>query len=130
MRIAVPTLDGTNISPHFGRSPYFLVFDVANGEVVGKEQRPNTFTAHARGECSGHHHDGHAAHSHASLVEGLGDCKAVICRGIGQGAMEALNRGGIQPFVLSENCTPERAVMLFLNGKLPLASQEACGCHS
>jgi predicted Fe-Mo cluster-binding NifX family protein len=39
---------------------------------------------------------------------------------------EALARKGIQAFVLDEQCTSERAVSLFLEGKLTPASDELC----
>jgi predicted Fe-Mo cluster-binding NifX family protein len=116
MKIAVASSDGTNISPHFGRSSYFLIFDVVNGRIVGKEQRPNTFTAHARGECRGEQTHDHGTHSHASVVEALSDCKAVLCYGMGWRAAEALGREGIQT--------------LFLDGQLPPASQGFCRGHS
>lgn len=130
MRIAIASSDGTNISPHFGRSSHFLVFDVEDGKIVGKEVRSNTFTAHARGECRGEQTHEHGAHSHASIVKALSDCNAVLCYGMGWRAAEALSREGIQPFVLDGECAPERAVTLFLEGKLPAASQGFCGCHS
>jgi predicted Fe-Mo cluster-binding NifX family protein len=130
MRIAVASSDGTHISPHFGRSSHFLVFNVEDGKIVGKELRSNTFTAHARGECHGDGGDDHGEHSHASIVEALRDCGAVLCYGMGWRAAEALTQEGIQPFVLGEECTPEHAVRLFLDGRLPSAGQAYCGCHS
>jgi predicted Fe-Mo cluster-binding NifX family protein len=130
MKIAVASSNGTNISPHFGRSSCFLIFDVVDGKIVGKEVRSNTFTAHGRGECRGEQPHDHGVHSHASIVEALRDCNAVLCYGMGWRAAEALGREGIAPFVLGEECTPERAVTLFLDGKLAPASNELCRCHS
>lgn len=129
MKIAVASLDGTQISPHFGRSPLFLVMEVADGKIVGTEQRANTFTAHAQGRCSGSH-EGHGAHSHNSIVEALKDCKVVLCYGMGAGAAEALTQAGVQPFMLGQKCTPEQAVMSFLEGKLSPGNQHFCGHHS
>jgi predicted Fe-Mo cluster-binding NifX family protein len=129
MKIAVASSDGNQISPHFGRSSHFLVFDVEDGKIVGKEVRANTFTAHARGECAGEGAHEHGTHSHASIVEALRDCKAVLCYGMGWRAEEALNRGGIQALVLGEECNPEQAVGLFLAGKLVPSSQGVCRGH-
>ncbi len=129
MKIAVASSDGTQISPHFGRSSYFLVFDVEDGKVVGKQLRGNTFTAHARGECHGEGQHDHHANSHASIVEALRDCGAVLCYGMGWRAAEALGQAGVQSYVLGEPCTPEGAVALFLEGKLQSPSQGFCGCH-
>lgn len=130
MKIAVASFDGTEISPHFGRSPWFLVFEVVNGKITATERRANTFTAHARGECCGGPHDDHGAHSHDSIVEALSDCHAVLSYGMGSRAAEALSREGIQPLVLAEKCTPAQAVTLFLEGKLLPGSQELCRHHS
>ena len=129
MKIAVASEDGTGVSSHFGRSSCFLVFEVEGGKVLGKEVRDNTFTAHARGECEGETHHGHHSHSHASVVEALSDCGAVICYGMGARAADALSRQGIQPYILRERCTPESAVELFVEGKLKAADQSFCQCH-
>lgn len=129
MKIAVASSDGTEISPHFGRSTHFLVFDVEDGKVVGKELRGNTFTAHARGECHGDGQHDHGANSHASIVDALRDCSAVLCYGMGWRAAEALSQAGIQPYILGERSTPEGAVALFLSGKLRSVSQDFCRCH-
>ena len=130
MKIAIASSDGTNISPHFGRSSHFLIFDIEDGKIIGRELRANTFTAHAKGECRGDQTHEHGANSHASIVEALSDCKAVLCYGMGWRAAEALSHEGIQPVVLGETYSPERAVTLFLEGKLPSAKQGFCGCHS
>lgn len=130
MKIAVASLDGTEISSHFGRSPWFLIFEAVDGKISGPELRANTFTAHAKGACCGGHHDKHDAHSHDSIVEALRDCQAVLTYGMGARAAEALNSNGIQPFVLAEKCTPTQAVALFLEGKLSPAGHEFCQHHS
>lgn len=129
MKIAVASSDGIHISPHFGRSSHFLVFDVEGGKIVGKELRSNTFTAHARGECHGDGQHDRSGHNHAPIVEALGDCGVVLCYGMGWRAAEALGQAGIQPYVLGEQSTPECAVALFLDGKLQPASQGSCPRH-
>jgi predicted Fe-Mo cluster-binding NifX family protein len=68
-------------------------------------------------------------HSHASIVEALHDCKAVLCYGMGWRASEALSQGGVRPYVLDRRCTPEVAVGLFVEGKLPPAGGEPCPGH-
>ena len=129
MKIAVASSDGTHISPHFGRSSHFLVFDVEDGKIIGTELRSNTFTAHARGECHGQGQREHGVDSHNSIVEALHDCSAVLCYGMGWRAAEALSQGGVQPYVLGKRCTPEGAVALFLGGKLTSASGGFCRGH-
>jgi predicted Fe-Mo cluster-binding NifX family protein len=129
MKIAVPSSDGAAISPHFGRSSCFLIFDVEGGKIVGQQVRSNALTAHARGECEGEGHGHHAAHSHATLVEALADCGAVLCLGMGWRAAQALEEQGIPSYLLAEASTPEAAVALFLEGKLQPLGQGACGCR-
>jgi predicted Fe-Mo cluster-binding NifX family protein len=91
--------------------------------------RSNTFTAHAGGECSHGHDPEHSAHSHASVVEVLRDCTAVLCYGMGWRAAEALSQSGVQPYGLGERCTPEGSVALFLAGELSSAKTRFCRCH-
>ena len=43
MKVAVPTVDGTSISQHFGRSKSFFVFDIDDGKVVGRPARAASF---------------------------------------------------------------------------------------
>lgn len=130
MKIAVASSDGTNISPHFGQSSCFLIFDVVEGKIAGKEVRNNTFTAHARGECSGGERHGHGGHDHSTLVEALHDCQAVLCLGMGRRAEEALAGRAIQPLVLAEECSPEEAVAQFLEGTLVSVSSGSCRHHA
>lgn len=85
--------------------------------------------------CKGHghghqHRHGHEAGStseqssdcgehHGGWVGGtLGDCAAVITAGIGAGAISALRRAGVRPVVLDQPMAPERALGLFLEGRL------------
>lgn len=47
MRIAVPTNDGITVSPHFGRSAGFLVFEIEERRIKSREMRttrPSTRT--------------------------------------------------------------------------------------
>lgn len=131
MKIAVASSDGSAISSHFGQSRCFLVFDAADGKVAGREVRDNTFTAHAKGECTGgadaaHHHD--HAHSHAEVVAALEGCDAVLCGGMGWRAAEALQGAGIRPLVVADGYTPETAVQALLDGSLKVAAG-FCRCH-
>lgn len=128
MKVAVASTDGVSISHHFGRSQCFIVFDVDGEDVGNRSVRPNTYTAHAKGECDGEngHHD--QPHSHASIVAALQDCQAVLCYGMGWRAAEDLNKHGIKPFVIDGEVTPTEAVQRFVAGKLKPASG-FCKCH-
>jgi predicted Fe-Mo cluster-binding NifX family protein len=128
MKIAVASMEGMTISPHFGRSAFFVIFDIVDGKIGSRDIRPNAHTAFARGECAGkdhHHHD--TPHSHDSVINALRDCAVVLCRGIGHRASEELKRSGIEPFVMVSDATPEEAVSQYLSGQLTQSSP-TCGC--
>jgi predicted Fe-Mo cluster-binding NifX family protein len=127
MRIAVASSDGVSISKHFGRSQCFIVFELVDGSIENRQVRPNTFTAHAAGQCSPDSHHEDKPHSHAQIVEALRDCEAVICYGMGWRAAEELSANGIQPLVVERQTTPEEAVRDFLSGRLKPASGFCCG---
>jgi predicted Fe-Mo cluster-binding NifX family protein len=127
MKVAVPTVDGTSISQHFGRSKSFFVFDIDDGKVVGRSVRDNTFTAHAKGECQEGHDHSHP-HGHGEIVDALRDCESVLCYGMGWRAAEALKEGGVNAFILQQEMSPEEAVAKYISGNLPPAG-DFCRCH-
>ena len=121
MKIAVATEDGKTISAHFGRSPYFALYNIEDGEITDKEMRRNTFTGHFRGgQEHGHggHGDSHGDHEgHQTVAEALQDCKAVISHGMGRRAWEDLRASGIEMIVTDET-EAESAVRMYLAGEL------------
>jgi predicted Fe-Mo cluster-binding NifX family protein len=122
MKIAVATEQGKIISDHFGRSPYFAIFEIENGNIINQSMRQNTFTGHFRGHHEGHQHVEHqhgtgGTHGHDSAAEGLGDCNVVISHGMGRRAWEDLRARGIEMIVTDET-EVEKAVHMYLAGKL------------
>jgi predicted Fe-Mo cluster-binding NifX family protein len=140
MKIAVPTMDGISISAHFGKSKAFLVFECEGGEIRGRELRENDqHKAHdPGGECQGHSssvlHDPLGEHAHQHDHRGfavlLGDCRAVIVRGMGAGAAQAMRSAGIDVCLVQDAMTPEEAVTAFATGKLAAQAGSFCACHS
>jgi predicted Fe-Mo cluster-binding NifX family protein len=131
MKIAVAALDGRTVSPHFGRSACFIVFEIKEGKIAGREVRDNTYTPHAKGECSGEHGAGSSpehAHGHAGILAALHDCEAVICRGMGWRAAEDLGGQGIKALVTDAEGTPDELVEAFLSGSLA-TGPGFCRCH-
>lgn len=130
MKIAVASADGVAVSPHFGRSACFIVYEVANQKIVSRETRSNEYTAFAKGECRGAeehtHHD--EAHSHAGVVGALRDCVALLCGGMGRRAADELQANGIQPVVVGGDLTPDETVAAYLSGKLK-GTTGFCQCH-
>ncbi|MBA7561208.1 MAG: dinitrogenase iron-molybdenum cofactor biosynthesis protein [Dehalococcoidia bacterium] len=124
MKIAVISEDGTTISQHFGRAPYYVVVTAEDGEVVDKEKRDkpghHSF-AHQHQEHDTHderHGLGAKAQSrHASMAEPIADCKVLIAGGMGWGAYENLTSRGIETIV-TDIKTIDEAVKLYLEGKL------------
>jgi len=128
MKIAVPTNDGTSVSPHFGRSAGFLVFDIEDGRIRGREMRSNPVQhSHAQGTCD-HGSNGSESHNHAGILSALAGCDVVICAGMGWRAAEALKSGGITGVVFAAPGPAEEVVTAFLAGKLAETDQTFCRC--
>ncbi len=123
MKIAVASSDGMSIAEHFGGSCCFIVFHVEDRAITGEEIRDNTFAGHGEGEYTGENdaHGLNGPNDHDGIAAALGDCNAVLARGMGGKAATALIAAGVTPFVLKEPLSPERAVELFVSGKLEAA---------
>lgn len=110
MRIAIPYENGV-ICPGFGRAPQFMIFDLGPDGVKEKVV--------VDVNCSGHD----------ALAEFMAaqDVQAVLCAGIGHGALVALAREGIDvvPGVTGE---PEAAIDALINGTLQPEGMGGCGC--
>ena len=129
MKIAVATTDGVSLSPHFGRSAGFIIFEVEGAEIRDRQLRTNQHTPHAQGLCQGEEHAAGHHHSHAGILSLLNDCQVVLCGGMGMGASQALTQQGIEAIVLPSPSSAEEAVSLYLSGKAP--ALQTCSCtHS
>ena len=127
MKIAVITEDEVTISQHFGRAPFYLVFTIVDGKVVGKEKREKIGHNHFSGQEPGGHHEHHheeshghdpASHEkHARMTDAISDCQALICGGMGMGAYESLRRLNITALVTDINDI-DQAVQSYIEGKL------------
>jgi len=124
MKIAAVTEDGTTISQHFGRAPYYLVVTVEDGKIVSKEQRDkaghHTFAAHEEEHVPGekHGYDAGSQAKHAKMAQTITDCQVLLAGGMGWGAYESLKNAGIK-IVTTDVENIEDAVKLYLQGKLP-----------
>jgi predicted Fe-Mo cluster-binding NifX family protein len=127
MKIAIPSMDGSTISQHFGRCKTFLIFELEGGRIAGRELREN-----GQG-CGGHsHEEGGASHqgdTHGGFVRLLSDCQVVIAKGIGGGAMQALRGAGIRVALVQDDCSPEEALLRLAGGGLSESGAAACTCH-
>ncbi len=127
MRIAIATDDGKRVAGHTGRCRGFAVYDVDGGEVTAREYRENTFTHHHRVGPSAEHDHAGSAHSHAPLLDALGDCSVLISRGMGPRLLADLSARGIDAFICTADGV-EQAALDFAAGKLERLEGGGC-CH-
>lgn len=124
MKIAAVTEDGTTISQHFGRAPYYLVVTVEYGKIVNKEKRDkaghHTFAAHEEEHvpCERHGYDASSQAKHARMAQTITDCQVLLAGGMGWGAYDSLKNAGIEGVTTNVESI-EEAVNLYLQGKLP-----------
>jgi predicted Fe-Mo cluster-binding NifX family protein len=127
MRIAIASDDGTTIAGHTGRCRGFAIYEVLEGRATRREFRENEFTAHARGQCDREHADATAGahHSHVQLLSALGDCCALITRGMGARLVGDLAAQGIEAYVCNE-VSVDNAAREFASGGLPRLDDRGC----
>jgi len=124
MKIAAISEDGTTLSQHFGRAPYYVVLSIEGDKVVGTETRPkaghHTFAATEHPPTPGEHHgnDTHSRAKHAVMAQSIADCQVLLAGGMGWGAYGNLKSRNIEPIVTDVESI-EEAVKLYLDGKLP-----------
>jgi predicted Fe-Mo cluster-binding NifX family protein len=130
MKVAVVTNDGEFVSQHFGRSRYYAVYTIENGQILEKELRertvghfdPNRNPEQESGEqhldAQGRHgYGGDALNRHQAMAAAIPDCDALIAGGMGSGAVEAFRSAGLQ-VILTDIPGVEVAVTAFAEGKI------------
>lgn len=124
MKIACVTDDGQTISQHFGRAQYYAVLTVEDGQIVARELRNKLGHAHFANQEAAHaHSEGRsgmdpASHNrHLSMAEAIGDCEALVCRGMGYGAYQSMQQLGITP-VVADVADVDAAALAYAAGRL------------
>jgi predicted Fe-Mo cluster-binding NifX family protein len=123
MRIAAITDDGTNISRHFGRAPFYAVFTVENQQVVKREMRDkmgHQQFVHEEGllDEQGRHGFGPGSEQrHAAMAQAIKDCDVLLSGGMGWGAFESMKQAGIKT-VVTDIVSIEEAVQAYLDGTI------------
>jgi predicted Fe-Mo cluster-binding NifX family protein len=117
MRLLIPTTDTdgsrAQMSGHFGRAPFYSVADTETGVVVAVA---NPSVSHGHGECVP-----------AGDVFDDGGFDAVVCSGIGAGAIARLAQAGIPVFV-HEGPDVAAAMAAFQSRQLRIAGDgDGCG---
>jgi predicted Fe-Mo cluster-binding NifX family protein len=124
MKIATVSDNGTTISQHFGRAPFYIVLTVENGKVVSKEKRMRS----VQNICACHHDshaDCHESHGqdtasqakHAGMADSIADCKVLLAGGMGYGAYQSLRNRDVEAIITDVEGIDE-AVKLYLDGKI------------
>src|SRR5438309_708286 len=83
-QIAIATSDGVSVCDHLARAAAFVIVGVAEGREVARSLRTR-----GAGACG----------NHATFVEMLSGCSAVICGGVGEGAAVSLAAHGVAALV-------------------------------
>jgi predicted Fe-Mo cluster-binding NifX family protein len=108
--VAIATADGVSVAGHLARSAAFVVANLSGG---AREVRPRGTDA-----CG----------NHRSFLDLAAGCRAVICGGVGQGAVNALAAHGIETIVLAAPMTVEAALAGYASGTLATTDVRACLC--
>jgi predicted Fe-Mo cluster-binding NifX family protein len=113
-RLAIATTDGISVSDHLAHSTAFLILEIDNGAIVS-----GTFRSRPTEACG----------NHGGFVEMVDGAQAVMCGGVGQGAVDALAAHGVETLVLEGPHSIDEAVNGFLAGSLKLSGERVCLCH-
>ncbi|AXV37845.1 MAG: nitrogen fixation protein [Methanobacteriaceae archaeon] len=97
MKIAVASTEGKFVDSHFGDTNRFLIFKIEEGEVEFHEIREKTPL-----QLNDHQE------RWLSSIDLINDCKAVLCRKIGNEPSIELRKLGIKPIQL--DCEVKEAV--------------------
>ncbi len=111
MRIAV-TYENGEVFQHFGHTEYFRIYDTENNKITGTLLLPTSGSGHAK---------------LAGLLRQSG-VEALICGGIGMGAINALKEQGIRLYP-GVSGGADDAVEALLNGTLTFDPAASCHHH-
>ena len=111
MRVAV-TYDNGNVFEHFGRTEQFKVYDIEDGKIV------NSRIIGTNGESCG---------ALAGILN-IAGVDALICGGIGGGAVYALQEAGISLYAGASGNT-DNAVEALIAGTLEANGEANCSHH-
>lgn len=124
MKVAIATDDGSSVSQHFGRSKYYVVYQIEDGKIMGSETRPKaSHTTRAEhhsletGPEPSHEHGIEEGSFHEQVLSNVRDCQAIVTRGMGRGIHSAIEELGMLPIVTLEPSV-EGAIQTYLKGTL------------
>jgi len=127
MKLAVVTVDQQTVGQHFGRSPYYVIFTIENGEITAQEirERRTGHFAQNQSHSHDHNHDHSQGHGtgpehdakHDEMAREIGDCQVLIAGGMGRGAYDRFFSNGIN-VIMTDVREIKQAVELYIKGDL------------
>ena len=111
MKIAV-TYENGEVFQHFGRTPQFKVYEIADGKVDSSEVIDTNGPGHG---------------ALAGFLRDLG-AEVMICGGIGGGAISAMAEAGIKVYAGASGSADD-AVASYIAGTLPESGDATCDHH-
>ena len=125
MKIAIASDDGLNISQHFGRAAYYIVYTIEGDKIISKEVRdkighhsfvegPEAESCHDKG--GEHGMDAASQNKHQSMMSNALDCKYIIAGHMGGGAYRSMADQGIEP-LLTDIKDPDEAIKAILEDR-------------
>jgi predicted Fe-Mo cluster-binding NifX family protein len=125
MKIAIASDDGLNLSQHFGRAAYYIVYTIEKDKVVSKEVRekvghhsfvegPDTKSCHDHG--GEHGMDAESQNKHRSMLSAAEDCRFIVAGHMGGGAFHSMMEKGIEP-LLTEIKDPDEVIKAIIEDR-------------
>ncbi|MDG7008852.1 MAG: NifB/NifX family molybdenum-iron cluster-binding protein [Nitrososphaerota archaeon] len=113
MKAAVVTDDLETVSAHFGMARHYLVYDIEEGAVKGREVRDKV------GHGPGEHREGAETEGrlHSTMLSNIADCDVVISGGMGRPMAESIRAAGKKVFVTRVRSADD-AVKALADGRL------------
>ncbi|XUX00527.1 MAG: NifB/NifX family molybdenum-iron cluster-binding protein [Dehalogenimonas sp.] len=127
MKIAVASDDGLNLSQHFGRAAYYIVYTIENDKVASKEVRekvghhsfiegPGAKSCHDHGQHGEHGMDIDSQNKHRSMLSAAEDCEYIVAGHMGGGAFHSMVEKGIEP-LLTNIKDPDEVIKAILEDR-------------
>jgi predicted Fe-Mo cluster-binding NifX family protein len=128
MKVAIASDDGLNISQHFGRARFYIIYTIENDKVTAKEVRDKVghhsfIEGHGAGSC--HDHGAQGEHGtdaasqtkHQSMLNNARDCQYILAGHMGGGAFRSIVEGGIVP-ILTDMKDPDEIIKAMIEDRL------------
>jgi predicted Fe-Mo cluster-binding NifX family protein len=117
--IAIATDDGKTVSSHFGRAQLYEVIKFNDGRVTERQRREKAGHHTFSSQESDEEHETEESHNrrHRAMVSSIPDCQAVVVRGMGQGAVDHLQRANLLP-ILTDLRTIDEVISAIASGSL------------